>query len=549
MKFFNEITVALKNFQGLFLNRLDESNILEQYQFCNIMNLVYTSIQTIERLSIGISSILQDKNDYNEFVETLENTLRQINSIADNLDNLRGRSKDDELLRVWQECGSISKNIQFSLLNFASDSNDSLFTKIEEMIVSFKKGEFNQSQSVFLKCLSMNSTLDSMCKGAKTKETIAMLLNLFEVLADKKTTKIISHLKSIPFDNELEEFTYDEFEETSEKFMRAIANKVLMMVACNLQKTTLATEENNKKKKEDLEKHLVENRSYYSVIFNKMTECSTKILEAAESATKIFHAKALIAHKDELSKQKKENEGEKTKASKKFDSFQTHLSEVACKNNKFFDYIHIYVAAITLEKTLDINGTLFNMCKRLSFVLEAFSRYSKVELAQSELSVDHKNTETIYQVLSEDLIKFITWSLSKVSYGLIKPQSTGDKAKTKPLQRIIRSDLLSGGISLPQIHNFSKNSKETILKMIDIIQDPELAKHLQTDPIKTTESVSLNSIIHAGTSAPVDALIELLHWNYEKLTSPFEAGVVTKEEIMFTRPVFACAIKFSNLSQ
>ena len=53
-------------------------------------------------------------------------------------------------------------------------------------------------------------------------------------------------------------------------------------------------------------------------------------------------------------------DGDDGEAVKIYDQFHKHLLEVSVRHNKFLDYMHIYVAAIASDKTLEINKTVFS---------------------------------------------------------------------------------------------------------------------------------------------------------------------------------------------
>ena len=291
LKFFKEITTSLKGFQDLLDGELNEENILDQYQFTILIELVSTSLQIIKILSININAIIQDTDDYEEFMKVLSSTSNKILAISDNLDQFEGKPSQDELVRIWEQCASLASTVQLELLSVSSDSEEGLLSQIDTMIASFKEEDFKPSYGVFLSYLSMISTLESITKSSDFKSIFMKLLELFNILADKKTSKIVLHLKHIEFNKGYKKFEYDSFEEASEIYMRAIARRVLVLVYKPYAAISKAKSDENKKLEQELLKQVSENRAYFSFVFNKLADCEAKVLLTCEYVTRFISIK------------------------------------------------------------------------------------------------------------------------------------------------------------------------------------------------------------------------------------------------------------------
>lgn len=522
LRFFLELTNALKNLLPIFDERPNEHNIIDQYLFTNLVNLVYVTLRVLERLELNLDSVLQSKTDHTEFLEILDRVLVNSAKISDNLQDFNDSPAKLELVRIWEKVGDLSRNIQFTLLNFASDSSDEgLIGKIDDMIEAFRNNDYKLSHGVFLKYLSMTSTLDTIGKSDDFKTTFAKILHLFEALAERKTDKIISHLKQIEFDQPFNQFTYDSFDESAEIFMKAIVKRVLIVIYSPCSALQKATSDANKKLQDELNQKINDNKNFYNVVFNKMTEQTSRIFLAAEHITKTISSKC-----EKLdSQQKSENKENAKDVQKIYDDFHSHLFEIAVSNNKLLDFIHIYVAVIASDQKLDVSETVLNMCNKTNNVLEYYTKYCHSEINHFKPS---ESATTIKKQLSTDLVRFLTWTLSKISYELIRIEKN-DAPSFKKVRKLINSQLLSGGLE-PRYYPHHFLLDHTLKGTSE-----EMNKHI-------------HSVLNPGENADVDTTIGVFHWNYERNIENVDGDPVSQDEARVVRCVFANALKLSNLT-
>ena len=110
---------------------------------------------------------------------------------------------------------------------------------------------------------------------------------------------------------------------------------------------------------------------YFIKVFNKITSSAQKIFEAATRATQRVLDQAIPQHNEEI--KDKEKQTFKTKA--KYLEFENHLNEVAGMHNKFIEYIHIYVASLTSDKSHRMTKHLNNMCRKTINLLQQMSDF------------------------------------------------------------------------------------------------------------------------------------------------------------------------------
>lgn len=64
-----------------------------------------TALKSSERLGITLSSILQDKAEYTEFIDSLESLLSAITDVSESFGRFDGEEASKELRALWDELG------------------------------------------------------------------------------------------------------------------------------------------------------------------------------------------------------------------------------------------------------------------------------------------------------------------------------------------------------------------------------------------------------------------------------------------------------------
>ena len=121
------------------------------------------------------------------------------------------------------------------------------------------------------------------------------------------------------------------------------------------------------------------------------------------------------------------------------------------------------------------------------------------------------------------------------------------QANESTVEKILQSNLLSGGMSQEHLNKYSDDSVTNLKAHAQIIGEPALMKSLQFPDSKDTT----DSVIHAGTEEDYDLLIEFLQ---KSLLRPqtrmkFSYCMVGGElGVRVTRAAFAIMLKYSDLS-
>jgi hypothetical protein len=167
---------------------------------------VKTTFQTLERLNISLTTVLENNDDYENFIKLVSMTISYVADPGLSADQFKGSDEDTnkEIESLWNEILLQCRTIQFLLLNFSSESNKDLISKIDDTIESLKQGDKKASISIFLRYLTLPDTLRRICTE-DSKDLLDKLLEIFNVLADRKTHKLIALLgksNSLIFNNQ-----------------------------------------------------------------------------------------------------------------------------------------------------------------------------------------------------------------------------------------------------------------------------------------------------------------------------------------------------------
>jgi hypothetical protein len=138
--------------------------------------------------------------------------------------------------------------------------------------------------------------------------------------------------------------------------MYALAHKVLVLVYSDYDKIAKESENKQKSVFNKLEAQVESNMEYYSLLIDKIAVCIQNCFNYATETTHEYLESAVAAYKKE-----KESKDPKFESKKKYIAYHSHLYEIVKKNNKFLDFIHIYVACYSSAKRHIMTKHLNNM--------------------------------------------------------------------------------------------------------------------------------------------------------------------------------------------
>ena len=146
--------------------------------------------------------------------------------------------------------------------------------------------------------------------------------------------------------------------------------------------------------------------------------------------------------------------------------------------------------------------------------------------------------------LSDDLMRSMIWSLSKIAHSFIKiKQQLKKPEEDEADQKLLKAKVLSGGMENRFLSTFSKETLNTIENLATITGDKQLIKYLTGVELIDEDEVML-SIINQGKDENVDRLINLLQWNLTRRQMQAKAGGA--EGMTVSRCAFAATLSLNN---
>jgi hypothetical protein len=356
--FFVQITNLLEHYKNIIGKGNNPEDSLIYYQFFAVFKLTSCAVNAVVRLKLSFDNIIQNKGECALFFKNLDHAMNIITEIFSSISKPDEREFNEELYVIWNECNKIAQNVRFLLLGLSSESTgNTLDVKITEVINSLKEGSFTSSHAVFLKYLSLPSTMESVLSESNDEHKNFMVLELFDLLSDKKVTKIVKHLskllnyhfvETIKWGQKSEEFEYEETEEIFEDFTYEVAKRVLVMVNSRHKAILDAVNQDNNVRKAILLAEVEENMKYFDFIVSTLSKCCTTIFnEASQVTTELSEAgKKEVTNKNQYLEENKEKN---SKVMETYYKHQNQISDIMVDNNKFLDVLNIYVACFGSE--------------------------------------------------------------------------------------------------------------------------------------------------------------------------------------------------------
>ena len=171
-------------------------------------------------------------------------------------------------------------------------------------------------------------------------------------------------------------------------------------------------------------------------------------------------------------------------------------------------------------------------------VLYSLTDYCQIDV--EELSMNEQENPLKHNV--SGLIKFLVWSLSKISQSLIK--LTAPVKKTSEMHKnLSKSKLLSGGVKNRFLSIFTKKTSKTIGNLATVTGDDKLTEYL-SPTTKSDEDQMYESIIYSGKDELVDKLLDLLQWSLTRKDPSARVG--GNEGMILSRCAFVCMLALNR---
>lgn len=197
-QFFLQISDSLDFYQKIVGKGNNIEDVLIYYQFFSVFKLASCALDAVVKLKLSFNDIIQDKTHNFLFFVNLKAASTISTVTFWNISKPGQDGYDEEIYVIWNECQKIAQNVEFILLGLSSESTgNTLDVKIAEMIENLKEDKFTSSHAVFLKYLSLPSTMEDVLSDYNNESKNMKALELFGLIADKKVQKITDHISKL----------------------------------------------------------------------------------------------------------------------------------------------------------------------------------------------------------------------------------------------------------------------------------------------------------------------------------------------------------------
>lgn len=188
----------------------------------------------------------------------------------------------------------------------------------------------------------------------------------------------------------------------------------------------------------------------------------------------------------------------------------------------------------------------FALSDKQILTVRVYVKFFSVDTEATNSTLEISDSECILRTnLSEDFMKFLIWSLSKIAHSFIKIKES-DKQKddeSTTSQNLLKSKLLSGGIQNRFLSCLSKETWETIENLAEMTGDKKMMQYLSKIELLPEDELMLG-FIHPGTNPSIDSFMEILQWNLLKKNPGAKAG--GKEGMEVSRCAFASILSLNR---
>jgi outer membrane biosynthesis protein TonB len=539
---FDQLLISLEHYKSCFSKKAESSEILA-YQLMTVVKLANSALQSTIRLDISLDQIFQDHNKVNSFLKNIKHAMILINEgFSEQIEP--GKPKfNEESYVVWQECHKIAQELQFLLLNLSSESSgNSLGDKISELISSIKSDKITSSHTVFLRYLGSPATLESVVNSKATKAQIEQLIELFKILIQRKTQKLVDVMNGAPKTFEElgqkkwkvlpSEIEYSTFEQNAEGFTYQFVKRVLIHIFSPFKAIYKAQQDDNAKKSKDIREKIESEMWMFNLLFDISSESNmslyTKAGEVLKKAQKITEP-----HVDHQNKFDEKVSKSNTEAMKPYFELAHVLREILFDHNKCSNYCLILLLSIGSDSAQPERKSHFKAFMKACDLIQSYSKFQDIH-SNNIIFKSERN-----RLMSEDLKTFetIQWLIGKFSSKLIKATSNfGDNEK------ILNSKLLQGGVDPAFYHKFSKETQKELDMVKELFGDNDPATEIPTETQELLDLLDSKEEHKEGSGN----LIALFEWHFNKQSKSSE-GPSTKEELQAITCVFVAMVKANDL--
>ncbi|CAI2359604.1 unnamed protein product [Moneuplotes crassus] len=490
--FVKEVIKCIEKYSDFVSQEMTEENLLQQYQFMWVLEIVKKLFEVFDTLKIQFEQIDHGSGLASRVEELVAFIIESEDKVYEN----------DKIQAIWKSIFEKCVAIQGFLYKINPMTEDEVTEKINNFIKSMEDKAITLNTTIFAQYLS---TPENMKKFLDDP----VLFKVFDSCCEFITTDKDPKSKNLAAQNALSSYC--------SKFIRTYSTMSI----------SEAYSQTHKEEQEGKDG----NRHHLNNVVNKIYErLVNSCIIIAERATKVLTSNI---NKEEKSENEEQKDGE--------------LSGYKIDDTQHYSYIELFdvVNSLIFTKFSECNdrkatnqSLFYNKTIELAEVLNNFE---KVECSEEESKSDfYTASSSLFKPLSTLAVKFLSHS----SYNMVRlMDESQDNYEKGGTQYLLQANIFSGGIQDKFLNHFNEEAVDQIKDLAVISNDLQMIKYIENASIEE-EDKFMKALIYEGTDNRVDALIDLLQWDLLNKNPAARAG--GKKGMTVVRCAFAANLALNR---
>ncbi|CAI2362161.1 unnamed protein product [Moneuplotes crassus] len=523
--FAEELVKSLQAFVKFCDNEMNDDNILQQYEFLCVLQIVNKFIISLETLKIKPKDLIRNPAVKDALAKIVSQIVHKLAEKGFERVTINSTENFSEISSIWNSIITESKEISTRMINLLSIPEHQMSENLTKTTEGITSNMLDQFGIMFIKFLSHSGNLENYLNQPE-------LGLLFEAACELISQKYKSEVLALPTQTVYKGIELTEAEKVCSEFIRSYLKQSLLYL---FKPYSTKSPKSTEKTEEEIYQQIEENMQIFSKIYKKILHSCQTIFQTANQTTQKFKEQ----ESDENSKEGEVNQS--------YIKYYTDLYEICYSSNDFCKLVHACFAIVVSEKEHEMKEYYQPFYMGTAELLADLVEFTDNDPNTKEANNSHKNSMKTLLELPEGLIQFLFWGLSKISHGLIKLDSL---IQTDKDQSLLRANIFSAGIQNRFISTFSDSTLKCVNTFCKITGDESLAKNISQSELEDEveeENKIMHALIYEGEDALVDKFIELLQWDLLQKSPSAKAG--GDKGMLLARCAFAANLSLNRHDQ
>ncbi|CAI2387911.1 unnamed protein product [Moneuplotes crassus] len=490
--FVQEVIKCFEKYSDFVSQEMTEENLLQQYQFMWVLEIVKKLFEVFDTLKIQFEQIDHGSGLASRVEKLVALIIESEDKVYEN----------DKIQAIWKSIFEKCVAIQGFLYKISPMTEDEVIEKINNFIKSMEDKAITLNTAIFAQYLS---TPENMKKFLDDP----VLFKVFDSCCDFITTDKDPKSKNLAAQSAL---------------LSSCSKLIRTYSTMNISEAYSQTHKEEQEGKDG-------NRHHLNNVVNKIYErLVNSCIIIAERATKTLTSNI---HKEEKSENEEQKDGELSGYQIEDTQHSSHI--------ELFDVVNslIFTKFSECNDRKATNQSLFY--NKIIELAEALTNFEKVECSEEETKSDfYTASSSLFKPLSTLAVRF----LSHISNNMIRiTDESQDNYEKGGTQYLLQANIFSEGIQDKFLNHFDEEVVDQIKNLAIIFDDLQIVKIIEDTSIED-EHKFMKALIYEGTDRRVDALIDLLQWNLLNKNPDAKAG--GKKGMTVVRCAFAANLALNR---